>query len=309
LPFKRVVKAELIQSKLLEGISICAIGQNLSTSLIKTITELSGHFYTYPSLSEFCQQQENDPISGKLVLFTNEGIFSQPKNKELFFSCQDKITLLGLCQPVMKQLSSLTCQILEQLPTPYVLLDMPLFSISLTQIHKALAFDNTSNTEARGIETIHRNKPHQIITMREQEKQSKEDLNTDRSSPDSLTGVNVLLVEDNLVNQLVAKELLLNMQATVTIADNGQRALDLLEEQVFDVILMDIQMPIMDGLTAAKLIRAQTKYQKLPIIAMTAHARVEDMEHSLAAGMNLHMHKPVTGKVLLDSIKQVTFEL
>jgi len=114
-----------------------------------------------------------------------------------------------------------------------------------------------------------------------------------------------LLVEDNLVNQLVAKELLHNMQAQVTIADNGQCALDILDRKTFDVILMDIQMPIMDGLTAAKQIRAQVKYQDLPIIAMTAHARAEDKAHSLAAGMNLHMPKPVTGKVLFDSIKQV----
>ena len=93
------------------------------------------------------------------------------------------------------------------------------------------------------------------------------------NTTDDLLGIKVLLVEDNLVNQLVAKELLLNMQAQVTIADNGQRALDILAGQPFDVVLMDIQMPIMDGLTAAKLIREQEQYKQLPIIAMTAHAR------------------------------------
>jgi CheY-like chemotaxis protein len=68
---------------------------------------------------------------------------------------------------------------------------------------------------------------------------------------------------------------------------------------------MDIQMPIMDGLTAAKTIRAQKKYKKLPIIAMTAHAREEDKRQSIAVGMDLHVSKPVTVNVLLDSIKQV----
>ena len=64
-------------------------------------------------------------------------------------------------------------------------------------------------------------------------------------------------------------------------------------------------MPIMDGLTAAKAIRAQQKYETLPIIAMTAHAREEDKRQSIAVGMNLHVPKPVTTNVLFDSIKQV----
>ena len=127
----------------------------------------------------------------------------------------------------------------------------------------------------------------------------------DRQLNNNLLGISVLLVEDNLVNQLVAKELLLSMQAKVTIANNGQQAISILAEQAFDVILMDIQMPIMDGLTAAKAIRAQKKYEKLPIIAMTAHAREEDKRQSIAVGMNLHVSKPVTVNVLLDSIKQV----
>ena len=106
-------------------------------------------------------------------------------------------------------------------------------------------------------------------------------------------------------NQLVAKELLLTMNTKVTIADNGQRAIDILAEQEFDVVLMDIQMPIMDGLTATKHIREQNSYEQLPIIAMTAHAREEDKQQSLAAGMNLHVPKPLTEKVLFDSITQV----
>ena len=90
----------------------------------------------------------------------------------------------------------------------------------------------------------------------------------------------------------------------MVIADNGQRALDSLNENTFDIVLMDIQMPIMDGLTAAQEIRKQEKYQQLPIIAMTAHAREEDKQRSIAAGMNLHIAKPVTAQVLLTSILQ-----
>ena len=121
----------------------------------------------------------------------------------------------------------------------------------------------------------------------------------------NLAGIRVLLVEDNLVNQLVAKELLFAMQAEVVVAENGQQAIDLLEQQSFDVVLMDIQMPIMDGLTATKKLRADCRYDKLPIIAMTAHARQEDKTCSAEAGMNLHMSKPVQSEVLLSSILRV----
>ena len=115
-----------------------------------------------------------------------------------------------------------------------------------------------------------------------------------------------MLVEDNLVNQLVAKELLKNMKAKVTIADNGKIALDILKSQAFDVILMDIQMPVMDGLTATRLIRQQEQYEQLPIIAMTAHARKEDRDNSMAAGMDIHMAKPVQANVLLKTILMLT---
>ena len=121
----------------------------------------------------------------------------------------------------------------------------------------------------------------------------------------TLANVNVLLVEDNLVNQMVAQELLAAMGAEVSIAENGKVALEFLTNTAFDVILMDIQMPVMDGLTAARKIRLQDNYQQLPIIAMTAHARSEDKTASLAAGMNLHIAKPVSADVLCQSIMKV----
>jgi CheY-like chemotaxis protein len=138
-----------------------------------------------------------------------------------------------------------------------------------------------------------------------QDKESENELIESTKSLQNLQGVEVLLVEDNLVNQLVAKELLMAMNASVTIADNGQCALDVLSKESFDVVLMDIQMPVMDGLTATKKIRSQSCFRQLPIIAMTAHARVEDKQHSLSAGMNKHIAKPVTATLLLDTIKDV----
>jgi len=305
LPFKRVIKKDLVQQKLLAGITICAIKQNLTASFMETVTNMAGDFYAFSSLKAFCQQQEKTPIPGTLVVLIDEETFTHQQSDEAFFTCQNKISLLGLCQPVMTQLTPSTDEHLAKLTIPYLLLDIPLFRISLIQIQQALAIGSGYADTVEKNKILPNNNPFNIANTLEKKPLIQEKEAIRGNTTDDLLGINVLLVEDNLVNQLVAKELLLNMQAQVTIADNGQRALDILAGQKFDVVLMDIQMPIMDGLTAAKLIREKRQYQQLPIIAMTAHARDEDKANSLAAGMNLHMPKPVTGKVMLDSIKQV----
>ncbi len=103
----------------------------------------------------------------------------------------------------------------------------------------------------------------------------------------------ILLVEDNEINQQVALELLTAMNLHVVIANNGKEGVERAMAEAFDLILMDIQMPIMDGLTATQIIRTDLKLAKLPIIAMTAHAMEGDREKSLAAGMNDHLTKPI----------------
>ena len=118
----------------------------------------------------------------------------------------------------------------------------------------------------------------------------------DRDLP-AVQGVRVLLVEDNEVNQQVATELLESEGANVTIANHGAEAVKLLTQGTqpppFDVVLMDLQMPEMDGLTATRLLRAEAGLQHLPIIAMTAHALAEEVERCLEAGMNDHVAKPI----------------
>ena len=109
----------------------------------------------------------------------------------------------------------------------------------------------------------------------------------------SLQGAKILLVEDNDINQELAQELLQNNGLSVVVANNGQEALDILENESFDGILMDCQMPVMDGYTATKKIRAQSKYIDLPILAMTANAMAGDREKVLEAGMNDHIAKPI----------------
>ena len=112
-------------------------------------------------------------------------------------------------------------------------------------------------------------------------------------APAALRGRRVLLVEDNELNRFVATELLGGVAGMdVTLAGNGREALARLREARFDLVLMDIQMPGMDGLQAARLIRADASLAGLPVIAMTAHAFAGDRDKSKAAGMNDHVTKP-----------------
>ncbi|MES9903610.1 MAG: response regulator, partial [Sedimenticola sp.] len=108
-----------------------------------------------------------------------------------------------------------------------------------------------------------------------------------------LRGAKVLLVEDNEVNQEVALELLSINGMSVEVANNGQEALDMLVEQEFDGVLMDCQMPVMDGYTAARKLRLLERFKNLPILAMTANAMAGDREMVLDAGMNDHIPKPI----------------
>ncbi|MGL4209444.1 MAG: response regulator, partial [Candidatus Adiutrix sp.] len=106
-------------------------------------------------------------------------------------------------------------------------------------------------------------------------------------------GSKILLAEDNEVNQLVASRILRNAGFEIDIANNGVEALKMLEAANYDLVLMDIQMPEMDGLSATRKIRSTPKFSTLPIVAMTAHAMSGDKDLSLKAGMNDHINKPI----------------
>ena len=109
----------------------------------------------------------------------------------------------------------------------------------------------------------------------------------------TISGARLLLVEDNEINQEVAVELLTDAGFMVDVAGNGQIALEMLHRSPYELVLMDIQMPVMDGLSATVEIRKNPEWASLPVVAMTANAMEQDRTASLAAGMNDHIGKPI----------------
>ena len=125
---------------------------------------------------------------------------------------------------------------------------------------------------------------------------------------DRLRGVRILLAEDNEINQQIAVELLEGVGATVEVANDGLEAVrKLLEQPVppnVDVVLMDLQMPEMDGYQATRKIRSDPRFASFPIIAMTAHATVEERQKCLEAGMNGHVSKPIDPSALFETLER-----
>jgi len=119
---------------------------------------------------------------------------------------------------------------------------------------------------------------------------------------DYLSGAKILLVEDNEINQELAMELLSSNGLIVTPAWDGKEALDILQKESFDGVLMDIQMPVMDGYSATREIRKMSQFKELPIIAVTANVMESDREKAKAAGMNDHIGKPLDEDELLNSL-------
>jgi PAS domain S-box-containing protein len=117
-----------------------------------------------------------------------------------------------------------------------------------------------------------------------------------------LAGARILLAEDNEINQQVATEILAGAGVVVTVVGNGQEAVEVLRSADFDAVLMDVQMPVLDGYAATGLIRRDGSHRDLPVIAMTAHALSGDAEKSAAAGMNDHVTKPIDPDKLLATL-------
>jgi signal transduction histidine kinase/CheY-like chemotaxis protein/HPt (histidine-containing phosphotransfer) domain-containing protein/HAMP domain-containing protein len=126
------------------------------------------------------------------------------------------------------------------------------------------------------------------------------------SSHRCLKGVHFLLTEDNEINQQIAVELLEGVGATVEVANNGLEAVELLDRNpdAYDLILMDLQMPEMDGYQATQKIRADKRFDRVPILAMTAHATMEERQRCLDTGMSDHIAKPIDPTMMYETIER-----
>lgn len=141
--------------------------------------------------------------------------------------------------------------------------------------------------------TFHFTAVFERATLNSTEVDNNSETNKEATFSPQLQGLHILLVEDDDINQEIAFTLLQSRNILVTIANNGREALDLLKIHEFDGILMDCQMPIMDGYETTRRIRMQDKYKDLPILAMTANAMSDDKDKVINAGMNDHISKPI----------------
>ena len=133
------------------------------------------------------------------------------------------------------------------------------------------------------------------------------EVNSKQAAEARLANARILLVEDNLTNQLVATGILKKFGLHPVIADNGQIALGALRDHDYDLVLMDIQMPVMDGLTATRAIRDaanQIRCPQVPIIGMTAHALAGDREAGMAAGLSDYLTKPIDPRILYETLRR-----
>lgn len=116
--------------------------------------------------------------------------------------------------------------------------------------------------------------------------------------------IHILLVEDNELNQQVAVELLSDLGIVMDIAENGEQAIEKINSSYYDMVLMDMQMPVMDGITATKEIRKNSKFAHLPIVGITANAMVQDREKCMQSGMNDYLPKPIDPIKLFEMVKK-----
>ncbi len=291
-----------------KDIMLCTLGFELSSNLVSSLKQFQWQYCQLTCVSESVEFTQNKQV----ILLIQETLISSKDIsylKQLTTQTRHGVILLGLCQVTGNSVSPKMGALLNELAMPYVLLDMPLYRFSIGALSKALL----NKKKSAPYVNITRDSADLALNSASEKMPLMSPTTVQINQGNNLSGYTILLVEDNLLNQLVAKELLVNLKAEVIIAENGQIALDILAAQAsgldgsqsIDVVLMDIQMPVMDGLTATRLIRQQPRYSTLPIIAMTAHTREEDKDRCYAAGMNLHIAKPISVNDLLNNIQSV----
>ena len=124
------------------------------------------------------------------------------------------------------------------------------------------------------------------------------------AAEDKLAGKHILLAEDNAFNQELMCDIFEDLGVQVTVVENGVEAVKALEDAHYDLVLMDGQMPVMDGYTATQKIRENDRLKDLPIIALTANAMEHDRARSLEAGMNDHISKPIDVEAMIETLAE-----
>jgi CheY-like chemotaxis protein len=146
-----------------------------------------------------------------------------------------------------------------------------------------------------------------VLTFRRSDKKLNDESHTIRNEKPNLKGLNFMVVEDNKINQFVIKQILEKCGATVTLAENGQLCIDLLKENDIFCIFMDLQMPVMDGFEATRIIRSSAgnvHLQNIPVIALTADALIETRKKVLQSGFNDFLTKPFKEYELFQMINK-----
>jgi CheY-like chemotaxis protein len=145
------------------------------------------------------------------------------------------------------------------------------------------------------------------VVAQQQAVSSKDRTGESSATESRLGAIKILLAEDNMVNQKIATRMLEKQGWKVTAVENGQAVLDRLEKEKYDIILMDAQMPVLDGLEATRLIRQNERStgHHMPIIALTARAMTEDKQEFLDAGMDGYVAKPIDRQKLFDEIEKL----
>ena len=268
--------AESKEKNMLEKANIFCCINTLPKGLEAEFRKLNTQLNEVSNINEFCENKTKDLIetsSNNVIIIDEEKLLNS--NLESFINLvKDSVSLVSVIHPPMTNIRHSLVEEFDKNKIVYQLLDRSLLTISIDEINRALIENNTTP----------------VSTQNSQD----------------LSELRVLVVEDNKVNQLVAKELLMSLNASeVLIAENGKIALEVLEKETVDVVLMDIQMPVMDGLTATRTLRKDSRFKLLPIIAMTAHVGESDKKRSYEAGINAHLGKPVKAEVMKNTILSV----
>ncbi len=182
--------------------------------------------------------------------------------------------------------------------------------IMMTAFNRDEVLENVERTAVDGllVKPIGRSLLYEsvVAAMSTHSRELEETSQTDNEEPPAVAPLqgHVLVAEDNYINQQVIRENLRKAGCQVTLAVNGEEAVAAIREKRYDVVLMDIQMPKMDGLEATRIIRSDPRHRSLPIIALTAHAVTGDREKCLAVGMNDYIPKPIEPEQLFSVVRK-----